>query len=242
MAMQDGHRGRMKARFLQEGLDHFDERYVLEMLLFYCIPRKDTKPLACLLLEHFGSLKSVLEASAEELEKVEGVGEGVSTFITFLGATERYYQNQCAQHRAKESDYIMNSTKDYGAYLKPMFFNRRRERVYLMCLDAKAKAIACKFIGEGSVNSANIPIRNIVQVALASNATSVVLAHNHPAGFAWPSEEDIEATLRVAEAMAAVDITLIDHLIFADDDFVSMAQSRNSKRIFESGMHHGQLF
>ena len=98
MAMQDGHRGRMKARFLQEGLDHFDERYVLEMLLFYCIPRKDTKPLACLLLEHFGSLKSVLEASAEEVKRLSkeaaelakqvNASEFLQELITYLTVRE----------------------------------------------------------------------------------------------------------------------------------------------------------
>ena len=80
MAIQDGHRQRMKERFRKEGLDHFDERYVLELLLFYCIPRQDTKVFACRLLDHFGSIVRVLEATAEELERVPGVGEGVSTF------------------------------------------------------------------------------------------------------------------------------------------------------------------
>ena len=94
-----------------------------------------------------------------------------------------------------------------------------------MCLDAKAKVIACKFIGEGSVNSANIPIRNIVQVALASNATSVVLAHNHPSGIALPSNEDIMTTRKAAAALDAVEVTLADHLVFSEDDFISMVQS-----------------
>ena len=107
----------------------------------------------------------------------------------------------------------------------PFFYGRRNETVYLLCLDAKCKVLCCKEIGEGSVNSAGVPIRRIVETALAANATSVVLAHNHPSGLALPSDADIQTTRRVAVALDAVEIGLIDHIVVADDDFVSMSQS-----------------
>ena len=99
------------------------------------------------------------------------------------------------------------------------------ETVFLLCLDAKCKVLACRKVGEGSVNSANVPIRRIVEIALATNATSVVLAHNHPSGIALPSDEDVATTYRVAEALRMVDIILVDHIVVADDDFVSMVHS-----------------
>ena len=99
------------------------------------------------------------------------------------------------------------------------------ETVFLLCLDAKCKVLCCKEVGEGSVNSAAISVRRIVEVALASNATTVVLAHNHPSGLAIPSEEDIPTTRRVAAALNTVEIILADHIVVADDDFVSMVQS-----------------
>ena len=97
--------------------------------------------------------------------------------------------------------------------------------MYLLCLDAKGKVLCCQMVGEGSVNSAGVPIRRVVEIALAANATTVVLAHNHPSGLALPSYEDIATTKRLAVALNAVDITLADHIVVADGDHVSLVQS-----------------
>ena len=97
--------------------------------------------------------------------------------------------------------------------------------VFLLCLDAKCKVLCCQQVGEGGVNSAGVPIRRVVETALAANATTVVLAHNHPSGLALPSHEDIETTRRVALALDAVEIALADHIIVADGDFTSMVHS-----------------
>jgi len=202
-------------------LDNFDELYVLELLLFYCIPRKDTNPIAHRLLEQFGSLTAVLEASPEELEKVEGINTSASTFLSLITQVGRYYQVR----RAEPGD-ILRTSDQCGSYLIPYFFGRDTETVFLLCLDAKCKVILCKKVGEGNVNSANIPIRRVVEMALSANATSVVLAHNHPSGLALPSADDIQTTLRVAAALETVEITLADHIVVCGDDFISMAQSR----------------
>ena len=220
MAIHDGHRQRLKERFSQEGLDNFNELQVLELLLFYCIPRIDTNPLAHRLLDHFGSLSQVLEATQPELEKVPGMGPNAATFLNLITAVGRYYLvNRCSQNT------ILNSMEDCGHYLIPHFYGRRNETVFLLCLDAKCKMLCCKEIGEGSVNSAGVPVRRIVETALGANATTVVLAHNHPSGLALPSSDDICTTHRVAAALDTVDIILADHLIVADDDFVSLVQS-----------------
>lgn len=215
-----GHRERLKRRFLEEGLEHFDEHQVLELLLFYCIPRQDTNPIAHNLLEHFGSLSQVMEAAPSELKKVAGMGEASATFLSLLNAFNRYYQVNRAS-----SLVILNTLEDCGRYLMPFFYGRRNETVYLLCLDAKCKVLCCKEVGEGSVNSAAVPIRRVVEMALGANATSVVLAHNHPSGIAVPSPEDQLTTRQLAVALAAVDITLADHMIMADDEFVSLRQS-----------------
>lgn len=220
MSIHKDHRQRLKDRFREEGLDNFHERHVLELLLFYAIPRRDTAPLAQELLDRFGSLPQVLEASAEELEKVIGVGYNVSTLLTLSTAISRYY---LVQRTTKHT--ILNTTDQCGEYLMQHFHGRRNETVFMLCLDAKCKVLCCKEVGEGSVNSANIPIRRVVEMALAVNATSVVLAHNHPSGLAIPSSEDILTTQRLAIALDAVEITLADHVVVADDDFVSMVQS-----------------
>ena len=218
--IHDGHRQRLKTRFLQEGLEHFDEHQVLELLLFYCIPRQDTNPIAHALLEHFGSLTQVMEASPSELQKVKGMGESSAAFLSLLNSFCRYYQINRAS-----SAVILNTLEECGRYLMPFFYGRRNETVYLLCLDAKCKVLSCKEVGEGSVNSASVPIRRIVETALGSNATSAILAHNHPSGIAVPSAEDQLTTKQLAVALAAVDITLVDHMVIADEEFVSMRQS-----------------
>ena len=215
-----GHRQRLKERFLQEGLDHFSQVNALELLLFYCVPRRDTNPLAHKLLEHFGKLHNVLEASYEELMKVEGVNENIATYLTLLHATGRYY----VKNRNQEN-VILTTIDQCGDYLMPHFHGLQNETVFLLCLDAKCKVLACKKVGEGSVNSASISIRKIVETALGSNAVSVVLAHNHPSGLAIPSVEDIQTTRRIAAALQSVEVQLADHIVVADGDYVSMVQS-----------------
>lgn len=220
MSIHDGHRKRLRERFLNEGLDNFDELQVLELLLFYSIARQDTNPIAHALLDRFGSLSHVLEAPPEELKKVPGIGDNTAAFVSFVTALSRYYLvNRAA------SSAILTSIEACGTYLLPRFYGRRNETVFLLCLDAKCKVLCCKEVGEGSVNSAAVPIRRIVEMALGANATSVVLAHNHPSGIALPSDEDIQTTRRLAMALDAVEINLVDHIVVADDDFVSMAQS-----------------
>ena len=220
MSVHAGHRKRLKERFRQEGLDSFDELHVLELLLFYCIPQKDTNLLAHELLDRFGSLPQVLEATAEELEKVPGVGEHVSTLLTLITDISRYYMVS----RSARFDVLLTN-EQCGDYLLPYFVGRRDETVFMLCLDAKCKVLCCKEVGRGSVNSAGVPVRRVVETALGVNATTVILAHNHPSGLAIPSSEDIITTRRIAIALDAVGIVLADHNVVADDDFVSMVDS-----------------
>ncbi|MBO5322933.1 MAG: DNA repair protein RadC [Oscillospiraceae bacterium] len=220
MSIHDGHRSRLRQRFLEEGLEHFSPHQVLELLLFYCIPRKDTNEIACNLINRFGSLSAVLEAPVSELKKVPGMGEASATFLSLIPAVNRYY---LTHH--DHSPIFMNSVRDYGNYLSRCLQGRRNEMVYMMCLDAKCKLISCREVGEGCTNYASVPIRRIVETALAENAVMVVLAHNHPSGLAIPSDEDIHTTRRLAAALSTVDIVLADHIVVADDDFVSMSQS-----------------
>lgn len=221
MSIHKDHRQRVKNRFLKEGLDNFDELHVLELLLFYCIPRKDTNPIAHRLLDYFGSLNKVLQASPDELKKVEGVSEGAATFLSLITQVGRYYQVKTA-----EANDVLDTLEACGKYLLPHFVGRDKETVFLLCLDAKRKVLCCRKIGEGSVNSANVPIRRVVEIALGANASTVVLAHNHPSGLAVPSADDVQTTYKVAAALDAVDIVLADHVIVCDDDYVSLAQSQ----------------
>ena len=219
-SIHKGHRERLKARFLKEGLDNFSDIQALELLLFYSIPQKDTNPIAHALLDYFGSLSRVLDASPEELKKVKGISEHSATLLSLVTALSRFYQVDCAQRVE-----CLTTLEACGAYLLPYFFGRTKETVFLLCLDAKCKVLCCREVGEGSINSASISVRKIVEVALNSGATTVVLAHNHPSGVAVPSGEDVQTTRRVAAALSSVDVHLADHIVVAEEDYVSMVQS-----------------
>ena len=223
MSIHDGHRQRLKERFLRDGLDGFTEIQILELLLFYAIPLKDTNPIAHNLLDKFGSLSRVLDAPVEKLTEVEGIKEHAATLIKLSKAIGRSYD--ISRSREKK---ILKSIDECGEYLASYFKDRKNETVFLLCLDAKMQVMGCVEIGEGSVNYASVPVRRVVEMALDLGATSVVVAHNHPSGIALPSGDDIQTTRRMAAAFSAVEIIMIDHLIFAGDedrDYVSLAQS-----------------
>jgi DNA repair protein RadC len=210
----------MRERFRSEGLDNFSDVQVLELLLFYCVPRKDTNPIAHALLQSFGSLAQVMDAPVEELAKIPGMGENAATFLSLVTAAGRYYQKDKTQNVK-----VLTNIDACGRHLVPCFYGKRNETVYILCLDAKCKLLCCKEIGEGSVNSAAVPVRKIVEAALAVGASTVILAHNHPSGIAVPSVEDVLVTKRVYAALRMVDVVLADHIVIADEDYVSMAQS-----------------
>lgn len=221
MSVHDRHRERLRERFLKEGLDNFAEHQVLEMLLFYCLPRVDTNAIAHELIKRFGSLSSVLEASPKELQKVQGIGPNAACFLSFAAAFSRFYMI----NRSNTAGKCLLTVESWSESLAPYFLGKTNETVYLLCLDAKGKLLTCKLISEGSVNTAGVQIRKVVEAALNMNASFAVLAHNHPSGLAFPSGDDVETTKIVADALHSVDVGLLDHIIFADDDSVSLVQS-----------------
>ena len=207
----------MKKRFLRYGLESFDDHNVLELLLFFAVPRRDTNALAHQLLDTFGSLDKVFEALPEELMSIQGIGENAAALIRLVPAASQRYLV------VKESmDDILPDIDAIGKYLVPRFMSLRKECVMLLCLDQKMKVLDCRVIGVGSLSSANFSIREIVQICLLYNTKYAVLAHNHVGGIAIPSKEDIYATREVRKALDLVDIRLLDHIIVAGQDFVSM--------------------
>ena len=217
MAVHDGHRQRKKEQFRMHGLDAFADHEVLELLLYYAIPRRDTNPVAHRLMERFGSLDGVFSATVEELEEVEGVGKNAATLLALWMPL---YRRVRTKPKAKET--VLNSTEQAGQYFMDLFFGMRREELYEACLDAKGKLLACCRIAEGGVDAVNISTRRLVENALKCGASAVILAHNHPSGIALPSPDDNTTTLAVWDALRAVGIPLIDHIIVADEDYVSL--------------------
>lgn len=219
MADHSGHRDRLREEFLARP-ESFPDHKVLELLLFYALPRQDTNGLAHDLLERFGTLQGVLDAPAEALGQVKGMGERSAVLLKALQETARRY----AAGRADVED-IIASTRDAYEIFRPLFFGARNERVFLLCMDGKGKCLGCPKIAEGNVNAAEVTARQVVEAALNHNASRVLLAHNHVSGLALPSAEDQQTTLYLGEVLRHVGVTLDDHLIFVDDDMVSLRES-----------------
>ena len=220
ISVHDGHRARIKKQFLETDLSSFEEHQVLEFILFYAVPRGDVNPLAHTLIKKFGSFAAVLEAPISELLKVPGVGENTATLLSMLPQLSRYYLMSKTSR-----EVILNSTHDAGEYLVPRFFGEQEEVVYLLCLDAKGKILSCKCLFRGNVNSTAVSVRKIIETAILCNAVSVIIAHNHTSGIALASKEDKSTTARIFSALETVGIRLLDHIIVADDDYVSLADS-----------------
>ena len=219
MGMHDGHREKLRHRFAEGGAGQFTDCELLELLLFYAIPRRDTNDLAHRLLEQYGSLSGVLSAPAADLQQVEGIGESAAVLVKLAPELCRR-----AKDGAKK-ETVLSSTEAAGRYLTERFAGESSEAVYQLCLDRKGKLLVCRRIGDGGLSSAGFSVRKLVENAVLTAASGVILSHNHPSGIALPSREDYGATEQAARALDAVGVPLLDHIIVADGDFVSMADS-----------------
>ncbi len=217
MSIHEGHRARKKEQFRDHGLDAFADHEVLELLLYYAVPRADTNPVAHRLMEKFGSLDAIFSADRTTLQEVEGVGENAATLISLIFPLLRRIRS--SSHR---SETVLSSTEQAGRYFVGLFLGERKEKLYEACLDAKGRLINCRLISEGAADSVQFNVRPIVENAIKCSASCVVIAHNHPSGVALPSHDDNIATLNVFDALGAVGVELVDHVIVADDDFVSL--------------------
>ena len=221
-----GHRKRLKKKFIENGFDIFEPHEALEMYLFYAIPRKDTNPLAHRLLDRYLTIGGVCDAPIDELQREFGLSESASVFLKMLPEMSRLYAE------SKLSDDYVIDYETLGDVFKTKFIGRTNEAVALMLGDAKGKMIYFDIISKGSLNSASMPIRKIVDLSLRHNAKTAFIAHNHPSGSALPSGDDIDTTQTILETLASVDVELVDHFIITDDDYVSLRQSGIAGSIF----------
>jgi len=227
MAMHEDHRQRVRERFLSAGLESFPPHNVLEMLLFYSISRRDTNEIAHRLLEHFGSLVNVLDATPEELCKVEGVGMGSATHISFVAQLARRY---LAEQSGEKLSF--HASQEFQRYVISKFMGAKGEVAYLFCMDNAGRLLHSCAVSLGTKYSVSLDNRTLLETAFHHNATKVVLAHNHPNGLCAPSSSDVTLTETAAKLYREVNILLLDHLIIANGECFSMAGHRKFGRIF----------
>ena len=162
MSIHDGHREKMRQRFLTTGLDGFADHEALELLLYYALPRRDTNPIAHALMERYGSLAAVLSAPVEDLQKVSGIGE--SSAILLKLTAQLYRKARLAE---TELETALTSSEQVGTYLLERFAGEQKEVVYQLCLDRKGKLLVCKHLGDGDATSVLLDIRRIVEIRSA---------------------------------------------------------------------------
>ena len=216
MGVHDGHRNRVKSRFREAGANAFEDHNLLELLLFYAVPRRDTNELAHALISRFGSYSAVLEASIDELMTVDGIGESAAVLIKLVPEMSRRYML-----RANADVLTVDSSSVAGEFFLAKFAYETVEVVYAMYLDSKNRKISCREISRGVVNGTNISVRAIAEQALACKASSVIIAHNHPDGSPVPSAEDELTTQKIKVALSTVGIRLADHIVVGGEHYVS---------------------
>lgn len=214
-----GHRMRMKENALSEGIDGLSPHNVLELLLFYVIPQIDTNEIAHELINVFGSLSEVLDAPYEELVKIKHITPHVASLIKLIPQFSRAYMLD------KHSDVrVFDTAKKLGEYFIDKFIGETTEVVYLMLLDSSLQIINCKLLSKGSVTESNVSLRLIVDMVVRHNACAVAMAHNHPRGLALPSSDDLLVTSKAKAALKTLNIRFIDHIIVAQNEYVSIAE------------------
>lgn len=218
----------MKARFLREGLDAFEDHNALELLLFYAVPQRDTNELAHKLISAFGSFSAVFDAPVESLMQVGGIKENAAVLIKLMPALYGKY----AQNKQSAGTLFLKSAQAAGEYLVPQFAGQSAERFLAICMNHKCKVLKTVVISDGTANSTALRSRQLAEAVIHTGATNVILAHNHPEGVAAPSMQDVDATRYLFSMLKNLGVKLNDHIIVAGDDWFSMATSKKFKSMF----------
>ena len=217
----NGHRHRLRERLLAGGRQAMADYELLELLLAYAIPRKDTKPLARDLLTRFASLAGVLLQDAERLREAPGLGESTLAFL-------RLVRELLARMLEAEVDggLRISSPEDVADYVRLSLGAEPRECVLALCLNSANRLVHRTIVAEGTVNQSPVYPREVARLALLHGATALILIHNHPSGQPLPSDEDKAMTRQLADALARLDVRLHDHLVVTPSSVYSIMTGR----------------
>ena len=205
--LRAGHRQRMRERLLKDGRDTLRDDEVLEMLLFYAIPRGDVKDLSKLLMDKFGGIEGVIFASQEDLEKISGIGDStIALFALLQRMRADFNKNQMENN-------ILSNWQAVIDYCRNTIGFSDKEIFMALFLNSKHRLLHSEELARGTINKVTVYPREVLEKAITHKATAVILVHNHPTGDVTPSKQDIEVTGKIHEALATINIDLFDHLI-----------------------------
>lgn len=215
-----GHRKRLKDKYLTLGIGGMKDEEILELLLFYALPQKDTAPLARQLLTRFGSLSAILDTPRERLLEVKGINEHSSLFLSLLTDIGKLYRMDKIN-----ADNLYESKEKIGRYVTVLLGAERRERTALLCFDRQRRLLSSEVIFDEDIGRLSTPhIRKICSRALGVGAYSVVLAHNHTSGITEPSENDLSSTNALEISLGGVGIQLIEHFVVTDESYIGIKE------------------
>ena len=212
------HRNRLRQKFIENDIEALQPHEVLELLLFYAYRQRDTNEIAHNLLKKFGSLSGVFEADINSLQEVEDVGYNTAVFLKLQGNIQRYYMKE----KFSKMRNLQITPQNIGEYARHLFYGYTDEVFYLISLNSNCEVISADIISKGTVNSSVVYSREVVKKALETKAVFVILAHNHPNGVLAPSEGDVKTTKVLAEALNFINVKLIDHVIVARGEYISL--------------------
>ncbi len=223
----NGHRQRLISRFLSEGLKSFEPHNVIELILFFAIPRADTNDTAHRLITRFKTVSGVLNADYKALTSIEGVGKKSALLLRVIGQLISYTSNEQINSKAP----ILNS-EDAIEFFKPKFAGVKVEQFYLLTMNKNGSIISCVMVSEGGFTYTDANIRKIIEEAIYDSASAAIIAHNHPHGVAVPSASDVDTTRQISEMLAKIDVNLTDHIIISQEDSFAMARIAKFSGIF----------
>lgn len=227
--MAPGHRRRVMKKVFENGVDSLFEHEFLELCLFSVYKRCDTNKLAHDLLEKFGNLDAVCNASVEELMTVNGIGPSAAEYIRLIPYISKGY----SMHTSVRKRKIFNTRESICERCVALLKGFKAEAVYVLCFDNKYHLLKEVKIAEGSPGSVTIEPRSIMNAVANTSTTSVALCHNHPSGIRTPSNQDYATTASVRGLLKQIGIKLIDHVVVTDDTYVSCVAMEKGNEIYE---------
>ena len=214
-----GHRERVRENVLKNGFEQLEDHRLLELLLFYSIPREDTNELAHRLLNEFDSLAGVVKASPKQLERVIGVGRNTAVMLSGMG---ELCVRVLKEGNIKKTPYLNNA--ELINLVKSHYISESKERFLVVCFDSGFRLKLVEFVSEGDSVKVDFDIKKLVSIILDCDASYVVIAHNHPDGDSFPSGADIDVTSSISVMLRRIKVALFDHIILGEKTHFSMRE------------------
>lgn len=223
-----GHRQRVKKQFSENGFKGMEPHEVLEMLLFFGIPHKNTNDIAHRLIAHYKNLPAVFAADRQELADFKDMTENAAYLIKMILPLYKFYSEELFKQKP-----VFEKPEDVVAFLRNLYVDKTHtECIYILCFDSKDSLITYRMLSEGDINSSVVDYRKLAAIVLETKASSIIISHNHPHGIPLPSKDDIDVTKALVPFMETLKVKVKDHVILTDDSHFSMANSPRFVHIF----------